>query len=82
MENVPTNWCESRQKCNFGIIRAVSGPPGTFNPQKKNYLTGNFKLWPNVKICTVLRNVLAETPKINHRKEEKGYFGSNFDHFG
>ena len=35
MENVPTNWCESQQKCNFGIIWAVSGPTGSPTRQKK-----------------------------------------------
>ena len=31
-----------------------------------------------MKVCMVLRDVLAKTPKIIQRKEEKGHFGSNF----
>ena len=42
------------------------------------FLTGSFKLWPILKVCTVLKNVLAKTPKIIRRKEEKGHFGPNF----
>ena len=68
MENVTTNWCESRHKSNFGIIWAVSGPPGSPTQQKKNFL------WPIVKACTVLRDVLAKTLKIILRNKEKGHF--------
>ena len=54
-------------------------PPRTLQKKKKN-LTGSFKLWPILKVCTVLKNVLAKAPKIIRirRKEEKGHFGPNF----
>ena len=47
-------------------------------PAKKNYLAVKFKLQPIVKVCTVLRDVLAKVSKIIQRKEENGYFGFNF----
>ena len=48
------------------------------HPAKKNYLAVKFKLQPIVKVCTVLRDVLAKVSKIIQRKEENGYFGFNF----
>ena len=34
-----------------------------------------------MKVCTVLKNVLAKTPKIIPRNKEKGHFGPILDHF-
>ena len=31
-----------------------------------------------MKVCAVLKDVLAKIPKIIQRKEEKGHFGPNF----
>ena len=31
-----------------------------------------------MKVCAILKNVLAKIPKIIQRKEEKGHFGPNF----
>ena len=42
------------------------------------FLDGNFKLWPIMKVCFVLRDVLTKTPKIIMRKRGKGHFGPNF----
>ena len=78
MENAATNWCKSQQKCNFGIIWVVSEPPPLgASSWKFFFLAENFKLWSIVKVCTVLRDVLAKTPKII-LGEEKEYFGPNF----
>ena len=75
MENVPTNLYKSWQNCNFGLIWAVSGPLGAPPCRKIFFLTGSFKLWPILKVCTVLKNVLTKTPKIIRRKKEKEHFG-------
>ena len=50
-------------------------------PTKKISLAGNFKLWPIVEVCTVLRGVLAKTPKIILRNKEKGHFVSFSAHY-
>ena len=34
-----------------------------------------------MKVCTVLKNVLAKTPKIIPRNKEKWHFGPILDHF-
>ena len=76
MENVSTNWCKSWQKCNFWLtLDSLGAQPCK---KKKKHLAENFKLWLIMKVCMVLRDVLAKTPKIIQRKEEKGHFGSNF----
>ena len=31
MENLPTDWCKSLRKTNFGLIWAVSGAPPSKN---------------------------------------------------
>ena len=50
--------------------------------QKKIFfLTGSFKLWSILKVCTVLKNVLAKTPKIIPRNKKKGHFGPILAHF-
>ena len=82
MENVPTNWCKSWQNCNFGLIWAFSGPLGSPALHKfLFFLTESFKLWPILKVCTVLKNFLAKTPKIIPRNNEKWHFGPILDHF-
>ena len=56
----------------------LPGSPALQKKKKKKHLAENFKLWLIMKVCMVLRDVLAKTPKIIQRKEEKGHFGSNF----
>ena len=55
----------------ISIIGTVSGPPGSPALQKNFFFAGNFKQWPMVKLCAVLKNALAKTPKIIPRNNEK-----------
>ena len=50
--------------------------PGVFVFGLGIYISiSSFKPWPIVKLCTVLKNVLAKAPKIIPRNKEKGDFG-------
>ena len=48
---------------------------------KKISLAGNFKLSPIVEVCTVLKDVLAKTPKIIPRNNKKEHFWSILGYF-
>ena len=41
----------------------------------------NLTIWPIVKVCIVLKDVLAKIPKIVQKKEEKWHSGLNFGLF-
>ena len=78
MENVPTNWCESRQKYNFGIIRAVSGPPGTFNPQKKKLFDWKFQTMSQCENLYCFEECFSGNTKNKSQKRGKRVFWVQF----